>query len=70
MPTYSNQFGRPHYYDHEIWAVNGRKIGTVRVKPIGILWKPANQRSFYSVSLAKFAEWIVDPNTGAQRTKS
>lgn len=44
MPTYSKQFGRPEYYDHEIQDIedDNKKIGTIRVKPVSVLWKPAN----------------------------
>lgn len=48
----------------------GRKIGTLRVKPVAVLWKPANEQKFYSVSLDWFSKWITDPKTEAKRTKS
>lgn len=72
MPKYSNQFKRPEYIDHTIVDDNNRTVGCVRVKPVGIAWRPANQRSFYSVPLDAFTAWITDPNpnTGAKRTKS
>ena len=52
MPAYKNQFVRPDHYDHEILCSNGAKpkVGTIRVKPGGILWKPVGQQRFYSVN--------------------
>jgi hypothetical protein len=70
MPTYTKQFASPVYQDHEIQASSGQKIGTMRVKPVSVLWKPANAPKFYSVSLEKFTEWIMASSTGAYRTKS
>jgi hypothetical protein len=71
MPTYTKQFARPEYQDHDIQKnSSGQKIGTIRVKPVSVLWKPANAPKFYSVSLEKFAEWIMAPSTGAFRTRS
>ena len=70
MPKYTNQFARPDYIDHDIVDDNGKFIGCVRVKPVGVAWRPANQRKFYSVPLDAFAAWMTDPNTQAGRTKS
>ena len=70
MPAYKNQFGRPKYYDHEILNEKGNKIGTLRVKPTGVLWKPRSQQKFYGVPLDKFKGWITDSATEASRTKS
>lgn len=70
MPTYTKQFASPVYQDHEIQNGSGQKIGKIRVKPVSVLWKPANAPKFYSVPLEKFAEWIMAPTTGASRTKS
>jgi len=70
MPTYKNQFARPKYYDHEILDEDAKKIGTLRVKPGNILWKPKGQQKFYSVSLDNFREWIKDPKTNANKTGS
>ena len=66
MPAYKNEFGRPAHYDHEILCATG-KLGTLRVKPGGLLWKPKGQQKFYSVSLEQFKEWITNPATGARR---
>lgn len=70
MPKYNNQFGRPDYYDHVILDSQDKKVGMIRVKPTGILWKPAHEHSFFSVSLDTFTNWITDPTTGAGKSKS
>ncbi len=70
MPKYNNQFARPEYYDHEIRDSDDKKIGTVRVKPTGVLWKPVNGQKFFSVPLEKFITWITDSSTQASKTKS
>ncbi len=69
MPAYKNEFARPDHYEHEILS-DGKKVGTLRVKPGGILWKPSGQHRFYSVNLERFADWITASATGATRTGS
>ena len=70
MPRYSNQFRRPSHQDHHILDANNKKIGTLRVKPTGVAWKPASKQKSYSVSLNAFIEWITTPSTGASQTSS
>lgn len=71
MPAYTNEFSEPEYYDHVIHENDGgKRIGTLRIKPVAVLWKPANSHKFYKVSLKKFTEWITDSETGARRTES
>jgi hypothetical protein len=70
MPKYMNQFARPVHYDHDILDENDKKVGTLRVKPTSVLWKPAHARKFFNVSLDRFADWISDPATKARQTKS
>jgi hypothetical protein len=55
--------------DLKILCANG-KLGTLRVKPGGLLWKPKRQQKFYSVSLEQFEAWITNSATGAKRTGS
>ncbi len=45
-------------------------IGTIRVKPSTILWKPAGQQKFYAVTLDTFAKWITSAGANAERVKS
>ena len=70
MPKYTKQFARPDYYDHDILDAQDKKVGTLRVKPTGVLWKQAGGHKFFSVSLDKFTNWITDPQTKASKTKS
>jgi hypothetical protein len=49
---------------------NGSVIGTIRIKPSGILWKPKGQHKFLRVSLDTFIGWITHKNTGATKVSS
>lgn len=49
---------------------NGKLIGTIRVKPTGILWKrkyAKGPKPFYRVSIKTFAEWIETKETNVGR---
>lgn len=70
MPKYTKQFDRPGHYDHEIQTLNGMVVGTLRVKPVGVLWRPKSKGKFYSVSLDEFTDWIMSKKTEARRTSS
>lgn len=58
MPKYRNKFDRPSYVDHKIPREDESVLGTVRVKPTGILWKGANKQTFKRVAMDTFIEWI------------
>ena len=51
-----NQFSGSASHDHVIVDGEGKMIGTLRVKPSGILWKPRNSQVYYRISLDEFAE--------------
>jgi hypothetical protein len=70
MPKYKNQFVSQAYFDHEIQDENGSKIGTLRVKPVGLAWKGRGKQSFLAVDLQKFVDWISEPGTKARKTGS
>jgi hypothetical protein len=70
MPAYKNQFVRPDHHEHEILSSTGSKIGTIRLKPNRVLWKPVGAGKFFGVSLDKFKEWIIADETGARKSKS
>jgi hypothetical protein len=60
MPTSVNKFAEPDHYDHEFAEEKtGNKVGTLRIKPSSILWKPKGAHQFHSVSLADFGEWML-----------
>lgn len=71
MPDYNNKFKSPaNVTEIIVDAKSSVTIGTIRVKPSGVLWKPKGQQKFYSVNLAKFTDWITNATTGATRTGS
>lgn len=61
-----SSFASHQYVQEVIQDGNGKKVGTVRIKPSGVLWKPAGKHNFYGVTIAKFSAWITDPETGAK----
>ena len=69
MPGYKNRFSSSQYYDHVFADNEGAKIGTLRVKPNGILWKPAGQQKFFKVSLDKFRDWIMSTAANAGKVR-
>jgi hypothetical protein len=52
---------RPEIEDFDIMEpdANGKPavVGTVRVKPSGILWRPKGKHSFFGVTVEQFAEF-------------
>lgn len=67
MPPYVNKFEAPQHRTEVILDREDQMVGTIRIKPSGVLWKPVNAQSYYRVSLQNFIDWITDPNTGATR---
>ena len=71
MPVYRNEFAAPSYSEETIVDAGTRQvIGTVRIKPSSILWRPKGQQRYYAVTLDQFADWITKPATRARRTGS
>ncbi len=70
MPKYTNAFAAPKFREETVCDGTGAKLGTIRIKPVAIGWKPAGKGSFHMVSLQQFIEWITDPGTRARTTKS
>jgi len=70
MPEYINKFKSPVYIEETIMDSDGNTIGTIRIKPSGLLWKPSGSPKYYSVPLADFIDWIMDKNTRTKRTSS
>ena len=68
MAIYDSEFTTPTYMQETIRdAGTGETIGTIRIKPSSVLWKPKGQHEYYSVTLGGFAGWITSPGTGARR---
>ena len=59
MPAYSYSFKAPEFIDQEIIDASGGKVGTIRLRPSGLLWRPARTTKFHSVSLQDFTDWIM-----------
>ena len=70
MPEYRNSFRAPAYYEEVIIDEDNSVVGTIRIKPSSVLWKPKNAQKYFSVNLEKFIDWITDPDTRARKTKS
>lgn len=67
---YVNSFRNPTRIDHRILGPDRKLIGTLRVKPSGVLWRPADVRKFYGVKLGEFIKWITTEPSGAKRKKT
>lgn len=66
-----NEFANPKFHQEVIRHATTKEIvGTLRIKPSGVLWKPKGQHQFYCVSIEQLEEWIKSPRTGARRTNS
>jgi hypothetical protein len=62
MPASRYKFLEQEAYDHEIGnAETGAAVGTLRVKPSTVLWKPKGAKGktpWFSVDLDELTEWI------------
>jgi hypothetical protein len=54
----TNAFRVPKYADHVIVGEDNLVVGTVRVKPSGIAWAPADGKKWRRVSLARFIRFM------------
>lgn len=70
MPRYKNSFKSPQFVEQSILDEDGAVLGTVRITPSSVLWKPKGKHKFLSVPLQKFSEWITHPETKAHETKT
>ena len=53
-----NKFREPGHMDIKIQNNENTLIGTLRIKPNGILWRNANEKNGYrKASLEQFIEW-------------
>lgn len=51
-------FRTPKFVDHIIQDEDGLVVGTIRVKPSGVAWAPAEGKKWRRVSLAKFIAFM------------
>ena len=62
-----NRFRGPSFEEHQIEDEEGTLIGTLRIKPTGILWKKRDARKFKAVTLDVFAAWITETGKDLQQ---
>lgn len=55
----TNSFRPKKFEDHEIVGGDGKVVGHIRVKPIGIMWAPTNSQIWYGLPLKAFSEYMV-----------
>ncbi len=70
MPRYTNRFTSPKYLEETIENDDLGIVGTIRIKPSGVLWKPKGQQKYYRVDLDSFTSWITGTASGATRVKN
>jgi hypothetical protein len=70
MPNHKNSFTSPDFVEETVVDETGAKLGTIRIRPSSVLWKPVNKRKFYSVSLKAFTTWITAEETAAKQKAS
>jgi hypothetical protein len=47
MPPHTNHFGSPVYVEHDIRSATDAKIGTIRITPVSVKWKPKGAHKFF-----------------------
>jgi hypothetical protein len=55
MPNRVNSFKPRKFVDHTVVDHDGLTVGHIRVKPNNILWKDANGKLWYGITLEEFA---------------
>jgi len=55
-----NSFRIPKFVDHVIEGDDGLIVGTLRIKPSGVAWAPAEGKKWRSISLSKFIAFMDD----------
>lgn len=61
-----NHFREPNHTDILFNSAQGRLIGTLRIKPNAVAWKPANAQRFQAVNLSQFTTWILSSESGSR----
>ena len=61
-----NRFRSPEFIEQTIVDEHREVVGTIRIKPTSVLWKPKGAYSFYAVKLGEFTSWIMSPASGAK----
>jgi hypothetical protein len=65
----TNSFRTPKFVDHIIEDDDRRVVGTIRVKPSGVAWAPADGKKWRRVTLEKFIQFsgFGSPACGGRR---
>ena len=69
MPKYDDHFRSPAFIEETIVDGKNAVIGTIRIKPSGVLWKAAHEKKYYQVKLEVFRDWIAGSESNARRVK-
>lgn len=59
-----NRFKCTKAVEQEIIDEQEEKIGTIRIKPCSVQWKPKNAKKWYTVPLSAFARYMEFNGTG------
>jgi hypothetical protein len=62
----AKQFRGPVSQDFEI-EENNEMLGTLRIRPNGILWKPKRSQSWYRIAIEEFADYAKQQGTKVER---
>jgi hypothetical protein len=60
MVMTTNSFRIPKFIDHIIQDDDGLVVGTLRIKPSGVAWSPADGKKWRTVRLRKFIEFMEE----------
>lgn len=61
MPATKREFTGPNHIEATIRDIDSPQVvGTIRIKPSGVLWKPKGRQKFKWRSLDEFTEWMRD----------
>lgn len=66
MLGYANRFKSPEFLEEMIVDQDFNVIGTIRVKPSSVMWKPKGSHKFHSVKLGDFTAWITSAASGSK----
>lgn len=58
---------RPRQFEDFEIMEDDQVVGTLRVKPSGVLWAPKGSHSWYRVDLEKFGDYAVENGTKQQK---
>jgi len=64
----NNDFKRPKFVDHVlVKAGTDERVGTIRVKPSGVSWKPKSGKRWLTIKIPRFEELAMEHGKKKQR---